>query len=362
MVAGIDVTAASMNRAGTGRYIRGLLEGFRQSNLPEPVGFESAAWSTRKPSGRFAGWIQTLYRDLWWTNIELPRQVSRTGVDLLHMPANVATAANVCPQVVTIFDTTVFDGSQGFKVWHQVYARAGMRRAARKAAAIVTISRFSRDRIAAVLGIPLDRITVTYCGCDSSFYRLSDHERERERARTRLEDFILTVGTVEPRKNLRTLFRAYALMRSRGYQGRLVHAGPSGWKSTGLERLLDELDLRNHVRFLGLVPDEMLVRLYNLASVVAYPSLMEGFGLPVLEAMACGAPVVAATGSSLEEVGGTVPLYVAPMDVEAMADALWRVVSSPTLRDSMIAAGPPRAALFSWADCARQTQAVYEQV
>ena len=362
LTAGIDLTAARINQAGTGRYIRGLLEGFRQSNLPEPMGFESPAWTTRKPGGRLAGRIQALYRDVLWTPVQLPRKAVRADIDVLHMPANVAAAASSCPQVVTILDTTVFDQGHSFKRWHHMVTRAGMCRAARHASAILTISEFSRGRIAAVLGIPLDRITVTYCGCDASFRRLTDRQREHERARSGWDEFMLTVGTIEPRKNLRTLLRAYALMRREGYRGSLIHAGPKGWKSRDLDPLLSELNLRDPVRFLGLVPDKTLVLLYNLATVVAYPSLMEGFGLPVLEAMACGAPVVAATGSSLEEVGGEAAIYAAPTDVEALADALLHVASSPALQASMAAAGPLRATQFSWAECARRTQTVYEQV
>ena len=362
MTAGIDLTAARINQAGTGRYIRGLLKGFRQSNLPEPMGFESPTWTTQKPRGRFAGRIQTLYRDVLWTSVQLPRKADRADINVLHMPANVAAAASSCPQVVTILDTAVFDQGPSFSRWHHLATRAGMYRAARHASAILTISEFSRGRIAEVLGIPLDRITVTHCGCDASFCRLTDSQREHERARRGWDEFMLAVGTIEPRKNLRTLLRAYALMRREGYRGTLIHAGSKRWKSRDLDPLLDELNLRDHVRFLGLVSDETLVLLYNLATVVAYPSLMEGFGLPVLEAMACGAPVVATTGSSLEEVGGEAVIYVSPTDIEALADALLHIVSSSAVQASMTAAGPLRAAQFSWADCARRTQAVYEQV
>jgi glycosyltransferase involved in cell wall biosynthesis len=175
--------------------------------------------------------------------------------------------------------------------------------------------------------------------------------------------YILYVGSIEPRKNLPRLLVAYAHLRRRGStRWRLVVAGPRKWKSGPVYDAVARLELAEHVHFAGFVPEADLPALYNGADLFAFPSLYEGFGLPVLEAMACGTPVVTANTSSLPEVAGAAALLVDPSDVEEIAGALRRVLEDPALARDLRERGLARAAQFSWERTARATVAVYEKV
>jgi glycosyltransferase involved in cell wall biosynthesis len=357
----IDVTAAQSNRAGTKRYIDGLLSGLAELDTADITPVAAPAWCTAQASDRLRGKSATLYRDLWWPHVVLPQRVRSGGFDVLHMTANVGSIRRPCATVVTVFDTTVFEQGQHHKPWHRTVTRVGMT-LAKQAAVILTISEYSKQRISAVLGVEPSKILVAYCGYDSRFRPLERAEREEAtRLHYDLDEFILTVGTLEPRKNLGTLLKAYARLRREGYCGLLVHAGASGWKSADINRQIEDLGLRKYVRFLGHVDDATLVRVYNLASVFVYPSLMEGFGLPVLEAMACGTAVVSARGSSLEEVGGVAVRFVDPRDSDQLADQIAIVLEDSSLRETMVEAGFAQARRFSWRACAELTVGAYHQ-
>ncbi|MEZ5418153.1 MAG: glycosyltransferase family 1 protein [Vicinamibacterales bacterium] len=173
--------------------------------------------------------------------------------------------------------------------------------------------------------------------------------------------FVLYLGTVEPRKNLRRLLAAFALARRSGIAHHLVCAGPYGWLSQDLTREIDRLGLTPVVHFTGYVPFARLPALYSLCDVFAFPSIYEGFGLPVVEALACGAPVLTSSTSSLAEIAGDAAVTVDPLDVPALAAALTRLATDADLRLRLSAAGPARAASFSWAEAARDVLAVYRQ-
>ena len=357
----IDVTAMRFNTAGTKRYIEGLLSGLAQLGTMDVTPVCAPDWTTAFTSNRVKAKGATLYRDIWWPHVALPNRVKAQGFNVLHMPANVGPLRCSCATVVTVFDTTVLEHGQYHKLWHRTLTRLGMALAARQATVIITISEYSKRRISLLMGVDPSRIVVTYCGCDPQFRVFDQAEREQAERQHGLGEFILTVGTLEPRKNLGTLLRAYARLRQSGYRGLLVHAGGKGWKSQDVARQIVDLDLREHVRFLGYVDDAALVRLYNLASLFVYPSLMEGFGLPVLEAMTCGTAVVSARGSSLEEVGGSAARFVDPRDADALADTMRTVLHDPDLRGKMVQAGFAQASRFSWRSCAEFTVRAYQQ-
>jgi glycosyltransferase involved in cell wall biosynthesis len=176
-------------------------------------------------------------------------------------------------------------------------------------------------------------------------------------------DFILFVSTIEPRKNLPTLLRAYRRLLD-GYKldVGLALVGREGWLYEEIPRLVEELRLTDRVRFLGRVPNEDLLHLYNAAGVLAHPALYEGFGLTPLEAMACGVPVVVADNSSLPEVVGDAGLLIEAEDVDAWAAALWRVLTDDGLREELSQKALARSRRFSWERAARQTLNIYEQI
>jgi glycosyltransferase involved in cell wall biosynthesis len=228
---------------------------------------------------------------------------------------------------------------------------------------IIAPSEWTRREITSRLGIRDERIRVIY-------------EAAREEMRPRLPEecrgvlerhgvrrpYLLYVGTIEPRKNLATLIRAYEeLRRATRHRPQLVLCGGRGWLDEEVFRLVEEMRLQDVVRFTGDVEDGDLPALYSAAEVFVYPSLYEGFGLPPLEAMACGSPVVVSNTSSLPEVVGEAGLMVGPREARELASVLARLLDDPPLRQRLSRAGLERAARFSWERAACETQAVYEE-
>jgi glycosyltransferase involved in cell wall biosynthesis len=215
------------------------------------------------------------------------------------------------------------------------------------------------------MGVPADRVVVTPLAADPNLVRVTDHGHlDRVRRRYGLpERFALFLGAMEPRKNLLRLLDAWANIKPAiRHETWLVVAGADGWLNDGVRARVAALGLTDHVRFTGYVDSDDVAALYSLATVFAYPSLWEGFGLPVLEAMACGTPVLASDVSSLPEVAGDAAVLVSPTDVEAIADGLTRLLDDAALRADLVARGLRRAAGFSWERCARETLAVYRAV
>jgi len=214
------------------------------------------------------------------------------------------------------------------------------------------------------LRLPPERVRVVPLAAAPSFRPLEDATKMAAvRAKYDLpERFILNVGALEPGKNQATLVRAFRRLRRGGVEQALVIAGPPAWRYERLLRLVDRLGLTDEVRFLGYVPAEDLVALYNLADLFAFPSLYEGFGLPPLEAMACGTPMVCSNAASLPEVVGDAAITVDPYDVEGLAQAMHRVLTDASLREELRAKGLAQAKQFTWERTARETVAVYRQV
>jgi glycosyltransferase involved in cell wall biosynthesis len=236
--------------------------------------------------------------------------------------------------------------------------------AARRAAAIIAVSQATKADIVRILGVEESKVHVVY-EAPSPHFRRVESEEERQRVRHSYglpRRLMLYVGTLEPRKNLVRLLEAYACLRARyNIDQPLVFVGRRGWKDDAAFAAVERLGLNSAVRFLGYVPARDLVTLYNLAELVAFPSLYEGFGLPVLEAMACGTPVVTSAKGSLCEVAGTAAEFVDPYDVESIAAGLWRVLRDPARQEELCARGLEQAARFSWEQAAHQTRQIYAQ-
>lgn len=225
---------------------------------------------------------------------------------------------------------------------------------------IVTVSEFIRGEIIEELGVHPDRVTAVHEAPSSVFSQRGADAVAAMKARLRLpRDYVLFVGTQEPRKNLSLLIRALSLVKS---PVPLVLAGWSGWGDRVWQRLIEQLGMTDRVYRTGYVDEETLACLYSGALVTVYPSLYEGFGLPVLEAMACGAPVICSAAASLPEVSGGAALQVDPHDPDDLAAALERILADSGLREQVAERGKRRAAQFSWNRCARETLQVFEKV
>jgi glycosyltransferase involved in cell wall biosynthesis len=303
---------------------------------------------------------------IFWEQLIQPPALRRAGVDLLHALAFVAPMAAPCPFVVTIYDLSFLRYPEAFRPFNRWYLSRFTARSVSRAAAVITISESTRQDVIKLLGAPPERVHTIYCGVDREFRPLPETDVAAFKARHNLpETFILFLGTLEPRKNVEGLIRAYARWRERDKSAPpLIVAGGKGWYYTKIFELVERLNLTDFVRFPGYVPQEELPLWYNAASLFVYPSYFEGFGLPVLEAMACGTPVITSTVSSLPEVAGAdgAARLVDPADNDALVEAMAQVMSRPDERVEMSARGRARAAGFQWEQTARQTVAVYQKV
>ncbi len=236
--------------------------------------------------------------------------------------------------------------------------------AVRRASAIITISHSARQDLQKVLKIPDKKLHVVYGAAPTHFEPVTNPERlDQIRRKYKLPDqFLLYVGTLEPRKNLSRLVRAFGRLKKQGQPHKLVLAGPWGWSMNGFQQQIEQLELGDAVQMLGYIPDEDLPGLYSLATVFVFPSIYEGFGLPPLEAMACGTPVLSSKNSSLAEICGEAAYLIDPLDEENLADGLRQVLEDKNLQKKLGENGRKRAAEFSWERAARETTAVYDLV
>ena len=311
---GLDVSPLALTKAGTARYLTSLVDGLEADPEVELRRFELAG------SGR----AKKVWRDAFWYRFSLPRAARQEGVDLLHAPTMRAPFRCSIPLVVTIHDLAVLRRPETFNGWTRRYSEYALPRVARAADAIVVGSEFSRDEVVQLLDVPRDRIRVIPYGVGPPFTvegPVADG------------DYVLAVSTLEPRKNLDKLVDGFRRAGLEGLELRIV--GAEGWG-----------DVRVHgdrVHTLSRVDDDELARLYRGAAAVAYVSLYEGFGLPVLEAMACARPVVAPADRPYDEFAHGVAFEVDPHDPDSIADGLRRAVAAGTQ-----AVGAQRAADYSW--------------
>jgi len=301
-----------------------------------------------------------------WGSVVVPWAARRAGVDLIHDPSGATPflfGAGAMGTVVTVHDTfawSVPGHSTQIDTWLYRY---WLPRLLPRVDAVISVSQASKADIVRYVGVPERKVHVTYEGVSPACRPLPAHETAAVAARLGWPDsYILFLGSVETRKNVRGLLRAYAHLRQMGETRPLLVAGIARGKVAPLEEMLQDLDLQRHVLLTGYVADEDLPALYSAADLFAFPSLYEGFGLPPLEAMACGAPVVCSNAGSLPEVVGDAALTVDPHDVEGLALAMRRVLQDAELAQELRRRGLQRARLFSWQKAARETVAVYEQV
>jgi glycosyltransferase involved in cell wall biosynthesis len=299
--------------------------------------------------------------------IRIPMALAREAVHLLHEPHYVLPPLVRCRSVVTIHDCIhlMFPQYLPSKLAH-VYAKGSMWSAARKANRILTVSEASKRDILRFFDVPPDKVAVIHNAIDERFLAPADPQRmDLVRQRYQLDHpFVLYVGNIKPHKNIERLIDAFGRARSRGLPDdvKLVIIGDEISKYPALRQSVHKHKLDKHVRFLGFQPMETLAAFYRLARVFVFPSLYEGFGLPPLEAMACGTPVVTSNVSSLPEVAGGAALLVDPYDAEAIAAGICQALTDEPLRRDLIARGHDRARSFSWAQSVKKIHEIYLQV
>lgn len=299
-----------------------------------------------------------------WEQTVLPIELLREGADLLHALGFVSPMAWGGKTVVTVYDLSFLRFPEVYNRANRMYLGTFTPPSLRRADRVITISEDARRDVIELCGVAPERVTPILLAADERFKPARPDEVEAFRRRQGLpERFVLYQGTLQPRKNVETLVRAYALLRNQGSDDhRLVLAGPRGWQYEPIFELTRQLGLEGSVTFPGFVPDDDLPLWYSSATVFAFPSRYEGFGLPLLEAMACGAPVVSSNASSLPEVVGDAGLLVDPSDVEGLCSALRQLLEDESLRQALSAAGQARARTFSWGRTASETVQVYREV
>jgi glycosyltransferase involved in cell wall biosynthesis len=369
MEIGLDTVAMKSELYGIGNYINSLvislLSGLSEDRyllitsqsgkrhferLGESVSLETC------PANRFLR--------IYWEQVQLPGILKSRRLQLFHGLASVAPLLITCPSVLTVHDLTTLLTPDHHTVARRSYLRWMIPRACRRADAIIAVSESTRDDLVEQLEIPGEKISVVYLGVSKTFRPIKDPEELlRVRRKYNLpEKFILYVGLIEPRKNLDTLIAAYEAAEDVHREVSLVLAGSLGWRYQPLLSRIRSSKVARRIFMPGYIKSEDLAAVYGASSLFVYPSLYEGFGLPILEAMACGTPVITSNISSMPEVAGEAALLIDPHSPSDLASAMRRVLAEPAVSSSLSERGKLRAQSFTWDETARKTRQVYEQL
>src|SRR5690349_13610385 len=319
----IDVSPLIQTRAGTARYLKALLRELRRR---DDVDISTVSFGRDDR-------LSTLVRDAVWYPFALGR---KRDAELLHCPTYRGPVRSALPLVVTVHDLAVFRHPEAFNRWTRTYSPRVVPRVLATARRIIAVSEFTRRELVELLRVPDEKIRVVPNAVDDDFTRDGPASAG---------DYVLAVGTLEPRKNLARLVEA---ARRADVELRVV--GAAGWGGVEVGG--------NGVRWLGEVSDAELAQLYRGARCVAYPSVYEGFGIPVLEAMACGVPVVTSRGTAMEEVANGAAVLVDPEDPAELAAGIERASAE---REALVARGLERARAFRWDEIGGRTVAVYRE-
>jgi len=367
----IAIDGRKLHDYGIGTYVRNLLRQLaRQGGTNEYVVFcrpiDCDAIEELGP--RLRAVVETAGAYSIAEQFALPMALRREGAELFHAPHYVLPPLTPCRSVVTIHDCIHLRFPQYLpSTLGYAYARGQMWTATHRAARVITVSEASKRDILHYFHIPESRIEVIYNAIDDRFWQEPPaDEVARVRERYRLTDpFVLYTGNIKPHKNLERLIEAFHLLRQNSpnlSNVQLLIIGDEISKYATLRRAVHRHKLHKHVRFFGFVPDQTLAALYRLADVFVFPSLYEGFGLPPLEAMASGTPVITSNVSSLPEVVGDAAIMIDPHDPKAIAEAMHRVLTDPGLRADLRARGLARAREFSWERSIKRVREIYDEV
>lgn len=305
-----------------------------------------------------------------WEQWHLPHAVKQHRIDLLHCTSNTAPLRLNIPLVLTLHDIIYlekihFDQGTTYQKFGNIYRKWNVPRIAGKAAKILTVSDFERKRIIEHFGFPADRVVTVYNGAGNHFQKVTREDLLKDaRVKYNLPDhFLFFLGNTDPKKNVIGVLRALSLLRKAGkLPCPLLMLDINRDYLNNLADEIGDRDLLNHIHFSGYVPNTELPAIYSQAELFLYPSLRESFGIPIVEAMKCGVPVITSNTSSMPEIVGDAGVLCDPFQPETLANAILELYQDESLKRSMSNKGVARAAQFSWEENARQTLQIYEQI
>ena len=375
----IDYSAAVNQRAGIGRLVRNQVLALADVDAANEYRLVYArpnrgASMAQFPRARNFSRREVQLRERWlsimWhrAKVPLPADWFSGPVDVYHSPDFVLPPLRRARGVITVHDLAFLVRPDCADARLRAYLEEVVPRSVRRADFIIADSENTRNDLVVLLGVPSSSVAVVPGGVEDRFSRVTDVDalrRVRERVGVGDAPFVLAIGVIEPRKNLNRLMDAFAVLKQRHKAPedlKLVLAGGKGWLFDGIYEHQAASPVRQDIVMPGFVPDDLLPALYSAAEVLAFPSLYEGFGLPLLEAMACGTPVVASRASCLPEVAEGAALLVDPTSVEGLASSLERVLTDVALRHDLVDRGHQRAAAYTWRRAAEQLLDVYRRV
>ncbi len=373
----IDYTSAVNQNAGIGRFVRNLVDAVVANDTTDSFLLLHAAPNPGRvvnyPGGSNVSHRVLRVNERWtniiWHRLQVPLAADwLTGpVDLFHSPDFVLPPVRAARSILTVHDLAFLLYPECADARLRTYLEKTVPRSVQRADYVVADSENTRNDVICLLGVPPERVTVVPGGVDPAFKPVTDPARLAAFRRTLGLDpvtpYILFIGVIEPRKNLMGLIEAFDILKSRRpLPHKLVVAGRRGWLSDATMERAERSPYRSEIIFPGFIPEGEIATLYSAAEAFAFPSHYEGFGLPVLEAMACGTPVVASRASSLPEVVGDAGMQVDPDDSDRLASALELLALNPEMRADFRERGIARAATFTWDAAARVMLDVYRKV
>lgn len=300
-----------------------------------------------------------------WQNFVLPRLLFRENIDVFHMPDHLLPLLPIkAKKIITVHDLCFYKYPQTFGFMKRYYKIFLTPLSIKQADFIIADSFSTKSDIIEIFSCNPEKIGVVHLGVSNEFKVLKDFDRleDAQKKYNLPSNFILFVGTLEKRKNIESLIDAYRILKEKKYEVTLVIVGKKGWLYQGIFDKVKKYNLENHVVFISGVDQNELVALYNLAKVFVYPSLYEGFGLPVLEAMACGCPVIASNVSSIPEIASNASILIDPKNIEELCSAIEKVLIDDELRNGLIKKGLERVKNFTWEKCVKETLAIYNSI
>jgi len=309
--------------------------------------------------------ISQKYRSLRiiWEHFKLPGEVKKLKCDLLHCPGYIAPYKAPCPTVITVHDIIAFKHPELCKTSNRLYFRAMLARSIRQAAQIIVPSNFVKNNLIESFNTASDKINVIPFAAADVFKRVDDPEQLIQvRKKYKLpEKFILFLGNHEPKKNIEGIIRAFAKFKKQVKGYKLVLAGRTAWRTARIHKLIEELTIEKDIICTGYVPIADLLALYSLADIFFFPSLDEGFGIPVIEAMSCGTPVICSNSGALPETTAGAAICLPPDNYNLMAEKLANFANSPALRAEYAEKGLKRIEQLSWKTTTEATLKVYKK-